>query len=54
MSVKLSKAEEKILEEKISQTDRHSLLDLLNAKNSASNRVTKLKKKMIKLQEESK
>ncbi len=36
---KMSKAEEKNLEEKILQTDRPSLLDHLNIKNSAACRV---------------
>ncbi len=38
---KLSKAEERNLEEKILQVERPSLLDLLNTKNNSANRVSK-------------
>ena len=40
MEHKLSKTEEKQLEEKIASTDNSSLLTMLNAKNNAANRVS--------------
>jgi hypothetical protein len=51
MDFKLSKAEEKQLEEKIQLTDHSSVLTLLDAKNNAANRVSctisKIKKKLL-------